>query len=90
MKNKEKSKSKKLLSVDERFKRAREIHNVLMKKIKDGKSLMSSINKKEVYGNKFKEDLSAIQDQVNYLKIGRAKLEAEIESLNIELEELLK
>ena len=89
VKNELKSTDKKLIEVRENLS-SKEIHAVIMEKTEFYQSITDEIHEKELRKNKLQEELTILEDTLNCLKVGKAKTEADIESLNFELREALR
>jgi len=63
------------------------LKDTIIKKFKESTEIHRAILEKDNQIQKIKYTLLALEDQKNYLEIGMAKVEAEIDSLEMEIKE---
>ncbi len=65
----------------------KELNEKFKKMFKERDEIQNKVQEESISLSEMQNTIRQIEDQVNYLKIGKAKLDAEIESLVIELED---
>lgn len=73
--------------LEKREQQERELQARFKKLFEEREALQSNIQEQNLELSEVQNDMRAIEDQVNYLKIGKAKLDAEREALHMELME---
>jgi chromosome segregation protein len=71
--------------LNEKEKQEEELQKKFKKLFEERESTQHEIQESNLELNEINQNVRAVEDQVNYLKIGRAKLDAEKESLEMEL-----
>ena len=65
----------------------RELHAKFKKLFEERESLQKSVQNQNIELSEMQNEVRAVEDQINYLKIGEAKLDAEREAVQMELTE---
>jgi len=76
-------------SLDEKEEQERELQERFKKMFEQRDSLQKEIQEKNLFLSEKQQEQRQIEDQINYLKIGKAKLDAEREALEMELSEFV-
>lgn len=78
---------KKLMLLKEREKQERDLNERFKKMFEERDSLQKELQEKTFIQTELQHQIRQVEDQINYLRIGKAKLDAEKESVEMELTE---
>ncbi len=73
--------------LESKEKQERELHAHFKKLFEERENLQRNIQKQNIELSEMQNEVRAVEDQINYLKIGEAKLDAEREAIQMELTE---